>query len=210
MSFVHVIFQTNTVRMWLDREENRVVFLLFSCYTQKLWEWFALLFALLVVPILAHTCWTRTFSCLSWERTVHYMIVLIPTVFLPYALVYICYLVTIFFIRIILEKFELTSQAHSWLFANIIVLCWLGSVHVYFYLTIIEKEPSSNEKCTWLVPSPTRIDTNFKFFILRSSTFGSIFGTVRLGHKLCDKDDNYTFSMRISRNENYLCWVHKI
>ncbi len=28
-------------------------------------------------------------------------------------------------------------------------------------------------------------------------------------HKLCDKDDNYTFSMCISRNENYSHWVHK-
>ncbi len=82
-SFVHVTFQTNGVRMWLDWEvENRVV-LLFSCYTQKLREWFTLLFALLVVPILAHTCWVRTFSCLSRERTVHYTIVLLPTVFLP-------------------------------------------------------------------------------------------------------------------------------
>ncbi len=27
---------------------------------------------------------------------------------------------------------------------------------------------------------------------------------------LCDKDDNYTFSMRISRNENYWCWVHEM
>ncbi len=132
-SFVHVTFQMNGVRVWLDREEeNRVVFLLFLCYTRKLREWFVLLFALLVVPILAHTCWVRTFSCLSWERTVHYTIVLIPTVFLQYALVSNCYLVTIFFIRIIREKFEFTSYAHLWSFANIILLCRLGSIHVIF------------------------------------------------------------------------------
>ncbi len=118
--------------MWLDREEeNRVVFLLFSCYTRKLQEWFALLFALLVIPILAHTCWVRTFLCLSQERTLHYTIMLIPTVFLPYELVSNCYLVMIF-IRIIGEKFEFTLHAHSWSFANIIVLCRLGSVHVIF------------------------------------------------------------------------------
>ncbi len=107
MSFVHVTFQTNGV------------LLLFSCYTWKLREWFTLLFALLVIPILAHTCWVRPFLCLSQERTIHYTIVLIPTVFLPYALVSSCYLVMIFFIHIIREKFEFTSHAHSWSFANI-------------------------------------------------------------------------------------------
>ncbi len=133
MSFMHVTFQMKGWRMWLDRkEENRVVFLLFSCYTRKLREWFTLLFALLVVPILAHTCWLCTFSCLSRERTIYYMIVLIPTVFLPYALVSNCYFVTIFFICIIREKFQFTSHAHSWSFVNVIVLCRLGSVHVIF------------------------------------------------------------------------------
>ncbi len=78
-----------------------------------------------VIHIVCHThiCWVRTFSCLSRERTIHYTIVLIPTVFLPYALVSNCYLVTIFFIHIIREKFEFISHAHSWSFANIIVLC---------------------------------------------------------------------------------------
>ncbi len=28
-----------------------------------------------------------------------------------------------------------------------------------------------------------------------------------LGHKLCDKEDNYTFSMRITTNEKYSCWA---
>ncbi len=133
MSFMHVTFQTNRVWMWLDRKhENQVVFLLFSCFMQKLREWFALLFALLVVPILAHTCWVRTFSCLSQERIIHYTIVLIRTVFLPYTLVAKCYLVMIFFIRIIDEKFEFTLHAYSWSFANIIVLCQLFSVYVIF------------------------------------------------------------------------------
>ncbi len=66
-----------------------------------------------------HTCWIRTFSCLSRERTVLKTIVLIPTVFVPYALVSNCYLVTFFFIPIICEKFELTSHADSCSFENI-------------------------------------------------------------------------------------------
>ncbi len=122
---MHVTFQTNGVRMWLDREkENRVVFLLFSCYMWKLWEWFT------VVRIVSHThtCWVRTFSCLFWERAVHSTIVLIPTEFLLYVLVSNCYLVTIFFIPIICEKFEFTLHTHLWSFANIIVLCRLGSI----------------------------------------------------------------------------------
>ncbi len=27
---------------------------------------------------------------------------------------------------------------------------------------------------------------------------------------LCDKDDNYMFSMHISRNENYSCWPAEV
>ncbi len=66
------------------------------------------------------------------ERMVHYMIMLIPTVFLPYALVSNCYLVMILFIRIIREKFEFASHAHSWSFTIIIILCQLGSIYVLF------------------------------------------------------------------------------
>ncbi len=63
--------QTNEVWMWLDREEeDRVVFLLFSYYTWKVREWFALSFALVIIPIFTHTWWIRTFSCASRERTV--------------------------------------------------------------------------------------------------------------------------------------------
>ncbi len=157
MLFMHVTFQTDGVWMWLDREEeNRVVFLLFSCYTQKLREWFALLFTLLVVPILAHTCWVRTFSCLSRERTVHYTIVLIPTVFLPYALVSNCYLVMIFFIRIILEKFEFTSHTYSWSFANIIILCQLGSVHVVFLSYYYREKNELKWKIYMIRPFPNK------------------------------------------------------
>ncbi len=53
-----------------------------------------------------------------------------------------CYLVMIFFIRIIHEKFEFTLHAHSWSFTNEIVLCRLGSIHViflsYYYREITE------------------------------------------------------------------------
>ncbi len=148
--------------MWLNREEeNRVVLLLFFCYTWKFREWFALLFALLVIPILAHTCWVRTFLCLSREITIHYTIGLIPNVFLPYTQVSNCYLVTIFFIPIIREKFEFTLHAHSWSFGNIIVLCRLSSVH----------------DSAFPQQELARI-SNF----LHSSSFMSRFGTVGLGH----------------------------
>ncbi len=147
----------NGVRMWIDREEeNRVVFLLFSCYMWKLQELFALLLTLLVVPILIDTCWVCTFSCLSWERTVHYMIVLIPTVFLPYALVSKCYLVTIFFICIIHEKFEFTLHAHSLSFANIIVLCRLGSVHVIFLSYYYRERTELKWKNCMIYPLPNK------------------------------------------------------
>ncbi len=157
MSFVHVTFQTNGVRMWLDREEENLVdFLLFSCYTQKLWEWFALLLAFLVIPKLAQTCWVCTFSCLSRERTIHYTIMLIPTVFLPYALVSNCYLVTIFFIRIIREKFKFTSHAHSWSFANIIVVCWLGSIHVIYLSCYYRERTELKWKIYMIRPFPNK------------------------------------------------------
>ncbi len=165
---MHVIFQTNRVRIWLDREEeNPVIFLLFLCYTRKLWEWFALLFALLVIPILAHTCWVRTFSCLSRERTIHYTNVLIPTVFLPYTLVSKCYLVTIFFVRIILEKFEFTSHAHSWSFANIIVLCLHGSVHVVFLFYYYQERTKLKWNIYMIRPFPNKNWCEFQFFYIR-------------------------------------------
>ncbi len=154
MSFVHVTFQTNEVRMWLDREEeNQVVFFLFLYYTRKLQEWFTLFFALLVIPILARTCWVRTFSCLSWERTIQYTIVWIPAVFLPYALVSNCYLVMSFFIRIICEKFKFTSHALSCSFTNIIVHCQLGSVHVIFLSYYYWERTELNWKMYMIRPS---------------------------------------------------------
>ncbi len=61
----------------------------------------------------------------------------------PYTLVSNCYLVTIFFICIILEKFEFTSHADSQIYSYFVGLALYMS---YFYLTIIEKEPRSNEK----------------------------------------------------------------
>ncbi len=168
--------------MWLDREEeNSVVFLLFPYYMQKIREWFALLLSLLVEPILAHTCWVCTFSCLSRERTVHYTIVLIPTVFLPYALVSNCYLVTIFFIRIIHKKFEFTSHAHSWSFANIIVVCQLGSVHVIF-LSYYYQERTELKLKNYMISSLPQQELARISKLLHSSTFCSRFGTVWLGY----------------------------
>ncbi len=80
------------------------------------------------------------------------MIVLIATVFLPYALVSNCYLVMIFFIRIIREKFEFTSNAHSWSFAIIIVLCRLGSIHVIFLSYYYRERTQLNWKMYMIRP----------------------------------------------------------
>ncbi len=154
--------------MWLDREEeNRVIFLLFSCYTRKLQEWFTLLFALLVVPILAQTFWVRTFSCLSQERTIHYRIMLIPTVFLLYALVSNCYLVMTFFICIIPEKFEFTSHSHFWSFANIIVLCRLGSIHVIFLSYYYQERTKLKWNIYMIRPFPNKNWHEFQNFYIR-------------------------------------------
>ncbi len=150
MSFVHVTFQTNGVWMWLDREEeNLVVFLLFSFYTRKLQEWFALLFALLVVLILAHTCWVGTFSCLSQERTVHYTIVLIPTVFL------------------ILEEFEFTLHSYLWSFTKIIILCRLGSVHVIFLSYYYRERTKLKWKVYIIRPFPKNNWHEFQYVYIR-------------------------------------------
>ncbi len=140
---MHVTFQKNGVRMWLNREEeNRVGFLLFSY-------------------------WVHTFSCLFRERTVHYTIVLIPTVFLPYALVSNCYLVTIFFIRIICEKFEFTLHAHSWPFANIILLCRLGSVHGIFLSDYYRERAEFKWKIYMIRPFPKKNWCEFQNFHIR-------------------------------------------
>ncbi len=168
--------------MWLDRkEENWVVFLLFSCYMQKLWEWFALLFALLVIPILAHTCWVHTFSCLSRERTIHYTIMLIPTVFLPYALVanLSCYdllysyhmvEVQVYFARsfMVIRKYNLTLST------------WLRTCHIFILLLSRKNQDQMKNLHDQSLPQQelARI-SNF----LHSSMFGSRFGTVRLGHQ---------------------------
>ncbi len=136
----------------------------FHCYKWKLREWFALLFALLVIPILAHTCWIPTFSCLCRERTVYYMIVLIPAVLLPYALVSNCYLVMIFFIRITCEKFEFTLHATSWSFANIIILCRLGSVHVVFLSYYYRERTELKWKMYMIRPFPNKNWREFQNF----------------------------------------------
>ncbi len=115
-----------------------------------------------------HTCWVCTFSCLCRERTIHYMMVLIPTVFLPYTLVSNYYLVMIFFIRIICEKFEFTSHAHSWSFTNIIVLCRLHSVHVVFLSYYYRERTELKWKMYMIRPFPNKNWCEF--------------GTVRLGH----------------------------
>ncbi len=122
-----------------------------------------------VIRIVSHThsCWVLTFSCLSREITVHYMIVLIPTVFLPYVLVSNCYLVTIFFIHIIHEKFEFTSHAHSWSFANIIVLCRLRSVHVIFLSYYSQERTELNWEIYMIRPFPNKNWCEFQKFYIR-------------------------------------------
>ncbi len=147
----------------------------------KLQEWFALLFALLVIPILAHICWVRTFSHLSRERTVHYTIVLIPTVFLPYMVVSNCYLVMIFFICIICEKFEFTSHAHSWSFANIThsLSTWHRTCLIIILLLSRKNQALIKDLHDSSLPQKELVWISK---LLHSSTFGSRFGTMRCGH----------------------------
>ncbi len=128
-----------------------------------------------------HTCWVNSFSGLSRERTIHYMIVLIVTVFLIYALVSNCYLVMIFFIRIIRKMFEFTLHTHSWSFTNIIVLCRLGSVHVIFFILLLSRKNRVQKKNINDSSLPQQELARISNFS-HSSMFGSIFGTVRLGH----------------------------
>ncbi len=145
-----------------------LLFLCYSCYSWKVREWFALSFALVIVPILAHTCCIRTFSCVPRERTVLKTIVLILIVFIPYALLSQCYLVTFFFIRIIREKFELTLHADSCSFANInrTLSSWLHTCLIQCYLNIIEKELSPNK--IFLIHAPlNRNEREFQTFYIR-------------------------------------------
>ncbi len=128
-----------------------------------------------------HTCWVCTFSCLSRESTVHYTIILITTVFLQYVLVSNCCPVTILFIHIIREKFEFTSHAHLWSFTNIIVLCWLGSVHVVFFILLLSRKNWAQIKHLHDSSLPQQELARISKF-LHSSTFGSRFGTVTPGH----------------------------
>ncbi len=121
-------------------------------------------FALVVVPILAHTCWVCTFLCLSRERTIYNTIMLIPTVFLPYALVSNCYLATLFFIRIIREKFEFTSHADSRSFAKITrtLSTWLHTCLIV--ILPLSRNNRAQMKNFWFLLSPTEIGANFKHF----------------------------------------------
>ncbi len=117
-----------------------------------------------------------------------YTIVLIPTEFLPCALVSNCYLVKIFFIPIICEKFEFTLHAHSWSFANIIVLCRLGSIHVVFLSYYYQERTKLKWKIYMIRALPNRNWCEFQTFYIRprSSTdsaqwdWGIIYYTVLL------------------------------
>ncbi len=138
------------------------------------------------------TCWVSTFSCLSRERTVHYTIMLISTVFLLYALVSNCYHVMIFFIRIIREKFEFTWHAHSWSFANIIVLCRLGSVHVIFLSYYYQEKNELKWKMYIIRPFPNKYWCEFQNFHIhpRSAVDSAQWD---LGHYI--ESDIYTLSV---------------
>ncbi len=72
-----------------------------------------------------------------------------------------CYLVTIFFICIICEKFEFTWHSHSWSFANVIVLCWLGAIHVIFLSYYHRERTKFKWKIYMISHSLTRIGANF-------------------------------------------------
>ncbi len=154
----------NGVRMWLDRgEENPVVFLLFSYYMQKLQEWFALLFALLVIPILAgyvHFCvYLEKEPYIIWSCWF-----LLCSTHMRYCLTVI---LMIFFIRIIREKFKFTSHAHSWSLANIIVLCRLGSINVVFLSYYYRERNKLKWKIYMIRPFPNKNWWEFQIFYIR-------------------------------------------
>ncbi len=116
-----------------------------------------------------HTCsyllGTYIFVFIS-RKNRNYTIMLIPTVFLLYALVSNCYLVTIFFIHIIHEKLEFTLHAHSWSFANIIVLCRLGSIHVIFLSYYYQERTELNWKIYMIRPFPNKNWHEFQRFYI--------------------------------------------
>ncbi len=95
------------------------------------------------------------------------MIVLILTEFLPCTLVSNCYLVTIFFIPIIRKKFEFTSHAHSWSFANVIILCRLGWVHVVFLSYYYRERIELKWKNYMIYALPNRNWHEFQTFYIR-------------------------------------------
>ncbi len=175
----------NAVRIWLDREEeNQVIFLLFSCYTRTIREWFALLFALLVISILAHTCWVRLFSCLSWEIAIHYTIVLIPTVFLLYVLVsnlscddrlssYNTWEVRVYFARsfMVIHKYNRTLST------------WLRTCHIFILLLSRKNQAQMKNLHDSSLPQQELA----WIFFLHLSTFGSRFDTVCIGHYVAFK-----------------------
>ncbi len=135
---------------------------------------------MVVVPILAHNCLVRTFSCLSRERTVHNTIMLIPTVFLPYTLLSNCYLVTFFSFRIIHEKFKLTSHADSHSFTNVTctLSTWLRTCLIVILLLSRKNRAQMKISHSSFHQQELARISNF----LHLSTFCSTFGTVRLGH----------------------------
>ncbi len=91
----------------------------------------------------------------------------IRTIFFPFVLLPYCYLVMLFFIRIIREKFELTSHADSCSFAPkksyfVVLAPYMSS----YFLTTIKKEQSPNEK--FLIRAPcNRNRCEFRTFYIR-------------------------------------------
>ncbi len=84
--------------------------------------------------------------------------------FLPYALLSNCYLVTFFFIRIIHEKFELTSHTDSCSFANITrtLLGWLHTCLIVILL-LSRKNRVQIIFFRFMLP-PTGMSSNFNLF----------------------------------------------
>ncbi len=171
----------NGVRMWLDREEeNRVIFLLFSCYTRKLREWFA------VIRIVSrtHTCsyLLGTHIFVFTARKNHTLYDRVDSNCVPPA----CSSVYL------LSCDDLLYSYHTWkvrvYFAcsfvvirkyNRTLSTWLRTCRIFILL--LSRKNRVQKKNVHDLSLPQQELARISKFS-HSSMFGSRFGTVRLGH----------------------------
>ncbi len=118
-----------------------------------------------------------------WDKheNVSFMIMLIPTVFLSYALLPNCYLATIFVILSYVRSSSLLHTLYSWSFTNIThtLLTWLRTCRIVILL--LSRKNRAQIKNLWCSSLP-RQELVWISKYLHSSTFGTRFGTARLGN----------------------------